>query len=97
MQDSNQINITWLSIHCKTHKCYSHDNCVCLSEQMNIYIGFSRLDPDDESFYDYTDVITIRLDIPEYQQIEDNGMKYVVSPFQFETRLGHYDLEIVMT
>lgn len=37
-----------------------------------------RLDPDDESFYDYSDVITIRLDIPEYRQIEENGMKYVV-------------------
>ncbi|XP_039257055.2 sorting nexin-27-like [Styela clava] len=37
-----------------------------------------RLDPEDEFFYDYTDVITIRLDLPSFEHVEENGMKYVI-------------------
>ena len=39
-----------------------------------------RLDPDDEFFYDYTDVRTIDISVPNYETvIEENNTKYTVS------------------
>lgn len=38
-----------------------------------------RLDPDDDFFYDYTDMRSIDLSIPSYIHVEEDGNKYVVS------------------
>ena len=40
---------------------------------------FQRLDPDDDYFYDYTDVKRLDLTIPNFEHIEEQNNKYVVS------------------
>uniref|UniRef100_H2YR40 PDZ domain-containing protein n=1 Tax=Ciona savignyi TaxID=51511 RepID=H2YR40_CIOSA len=37
-----------------------------------------RLDPDDEFFYDYTDIRTIEITVPKCEHVEEEGSKYVV-------------------
>ena len=41
--------------------------------------GAQRLDPDDEFFFDYTDLRSIDLSVPTYMHVEEEGNKYVVS------------------
>nr|CAB3266460.1 sorting nexin-27-like [Phallusia mammillata] len=37
-----------------------------------------RLDPDDDFFYDYTDVKSINVAVPKFEHVEENGSKFVV-------------------
>ena len=42
-----------------------------------------RLDPDDDFFYDYSDVRSIDLAIPNYVHVDEEGNKYVVNWVKF--------------
>jgi len=37
-----------------------------------------RLDPDDDFFYDYTDVKKVDVSVPSFEHVEENGSRYVV-------------------
>ena len=40
---------------------------------------FQRLDPDDDCFYDYTDVKRLDVSIPNYEYVDEENNRHVVS------------------